>query len=117
MLQACQDGVPALGTLYLELRVIGVQRAVSMFIVVVQVVATCPDLVCAVSAGVDIGKRSVLELRFASALRFPVLTVRVMLSVLLMASVVRDFTPKPLHFHSCRSATIGSTFVARRAGM
>lgn len=38
-----------------------VQRAVSMFIVVVQVVATCTNLVCAVSAGVDVSTRSDLR--------------------------------------------------------
>lgn len=53
MLEACQDIAGALDVVYLELRVVGVQRAVSMFIVFVQVVATCTNLACAASAGVD----------------------------------------------------------------
>jgi len=72
--------VLALGVMYLELRVIGVQRAAGMFIVVVQVVAACTDLVCAVSARTDVGTRTVLDRRFKLALKFPVVTVRVMLS-------------------------------------
>jgi hypothetical protein len=55
--------VLALAVVYLDLRVTCVQFPVSMFIVVVQVVATCSGLVCAVSAGVDVGARSDLRLR------------------------------------------------------
>jgi hypothetical protein len=38
--------------------VIDVQSAVNMFIVVVQLMSTCTDLVSAVSEGVDVGTRS-----------------------------------------------------------
>ena len=46
------------GVVCLELRMIGVPRAVSMFIVVVQVMAASADFVRAVSPGVDVGTRS-----------------------------------------------------------
>jgi hypothetical protein len=45
--------VLAFGDVFFELRVIGFQRALSKFIVVVQEVATCTDLVCAVPVGSD----------------------------------------------------------------
>ena len=53
----------AFGVVYLELRGVGVRRELSMFIVVVLVVATCTDLTCTVSTGVQAGQPSDLRNR------------------------------------------------------